>query len=235
VWRLRELPVLLGTPRQQYATLSRSTTRVATARKMESTVTIADIHVQTPPHLIDTDVAIEGLVLTGNILLVKGSTILVAQLLTEHGLVGGVTGGGRVGRRDRIWTIRFQSKCVFRVRSQAAIQLDGNALHVYHTDTGEALHPTQAHQNFRTVWDHLDHLDPGWSYLPFYNSSQCDTPLEDRWKTSRATLRDGWVKDLEGKHRLWVPVEWRMDWYPIEDTLAPRFQPSRRRPVLIKF
>jgi len=125
-----------------------------------------------------------------------------------------------------------------RVESQAVvIILDGNALHVYHTDTGEVLHPTQAYQDFRTVWDHLDHLHPGRSYLRFHNSSQCNDPLEHRWKTSCATLREGWVKDPEGKHRPWVPVERRTDWN-LDDwrhDITTQFSLLGGRPVLIKF
>jgi len=37
---------------------------------MESTITITDILAQTPPQFIDMGVAVEGLALTGNVLLV---------------------------------------------------------------------------------------------------------------------------------------------------------------------
>ena len=29
------------------------------------------------------------------------------------------------------------------------------------------------------------------------------------WPVSQAASREGWVKDLEGNHRLWVPPRWR--------------------------
>ena len=45
---------------------------------------------------------IEGFVLTANVLLVKGSGRVVAWLLTEEGLVNGVTGDRRVGCGDSI-------------------------------------------------------------------------------------------------------------------------------------
>ena len=180
---------------------------------MESTVTITDLLAQTPPQFIDTNVAIEGLVLTGNVLLVVGSKRLVVWLLTEEGLVDGVIGGRRVGCEDSIWAIQFQSKCVFQVEGRVGIiKLDGNASYVYDTDTGEGLHPTRKPWD-GGFWDDPEDLHLGRSYLRFHDFSQCNVPLEDRWQTSQATLREGWVKDAEGKHRLWMPVEWRTSWH----------------------
>lgn len=114
-------------------------------------------------------------------------------------------------------------------------------LQVYRTDTGEVLHPTQEP---RGIWDDphdvLDYSDDhnlGRNHLRLHNLSQCNPPLEDRWKTSPATVREGWVKDAEGKHRLWVPVEWRRDWDPKDWRHDVTIQFSRLggRPVLIKF
>jgi len=212
VLRLYGLPTSLETRHGQYVGLSHSGTRVATAHKMESIVTTTDLLAQTPPQSIDTDLAIEGLVLTGNVLLVTGSKQIVAWLLTEEGLVDGVIGDRRVGRKDSIWVIRFQfGTCAFRVEGQVGvIRTDGSVLHVYHTDTGEVLNPRVS----RGDWDRLDDLHLGRSYLRFHNLSQYNTPLEDMWQTSQTTVREGWVKDAEGKHRLWVPVEWRTFWDP---------------------
>jgi len=79
------------------------------------------------------------------------------------------------------------------------IALDGNSLHVYHTETGEVLHPTQA--------------PPRYSTRQYYNNTPpCITPSEDNWQTSEDTLQ----KDSKGKHRMWVPAEWRTDWDPAE-------------------
>ena len=104
MWRLHELPATPKTPHQQLVGLTRSGTRVATAHKLGNTVTIVDLLAQSPPQLIDTDVEIDGLFLTGNVLLVAGSRKYTAWLLTEEGLVDGVTGDRRVGRSDSIWT-----------------------------------------------------------------------------------------------------------------------------------
>jgi len=104
VFRLHELSATPKTHHRQYAGLSRSGTRVATAHKLGNTVTIIDLLAQSPPQFIDTDMEIAGLVLTGNVLLVANSREMVAWLLTEDGLVDGVIGDRRVGRRDSIWT-----------------------------------------------------------------------------------------------------------------------------------
>ena len=239
VWHLHGFPTVIKTPHQQeYVGISRSGTRIATARKMEITVTITNILAQPRSQSIDTDMEIEGLVLTGNVLLVASAKQLVAWLLTDEGLVDGVIGDREVGRGDSIWTRRFQHDCMFRVEGQVGvIKIDGNVLHVYCTYTGEVLHPTQAHQDFCGYWDRLDDLHLGRSYLRFRNLSQYNIPFEDRRKTSRATLQEGWIKDAEGKHRLWIPVEWRTDWDP-EDWLHDvmiQFSRLGGRPVLIKF
>jgi len=241
VQRLHELPTSSRTRRRQYAGLSRSWTHIATAHELENTITITDLLAQNPPQFIDTDVEIVGLVVTGNILLVAGSGQLVAWLLTEGGLVDGVIGDRRVDRSDSIWAISKSARTPqwqFQVEGQVGfIMLPGNAPHIYHTETGEVLRLTQVTRDFRGLKDALGYPHPGREYLRFHNLSQCDTPLEDRWKTSQATLREGWVKDAEGKHRLWVPVEWRAGWDPKDwrHDVTTQFSYLRNGPVVIKF
>jgi len=240
VWRLHELPTSSGT-RRQYVGLSRSWTHIATAYQLEKTITITDLLAQNPPQFIDTNMQIEGMVITGNVLLVAGSGQLVAWLLTEDGLVDGVIGDRRVGRSDSIWAIMSQSDFDhlwrFRIKGQVGIiELPGNAPRVYDTETGEVL-PTKEPQGVERevtpfAWRHW-----GLHYLRFYNLHQRDTPPGDSWKTSEATLREGWVKDAEGKHRLWVPAEWRADWN-LKDwrhDVTTQFSCLRDRLVLIKF
>jgi len=241
VWRLHEPPTSPETRRQQYVGLSRSGTRVAIAYKMERTVTIADLLAQTPPQFIDADMEIHGLVLTGNVLLVTGSDQVVAWLLTEEGLVGGIIGDSRVGYEDRIWN-RWKpapawgiyGSWMFLVEGQVGVVGNGSHdLHVYHTETGKVLDPAQAPQHFDDRWSTLAH---SWGYCS-YKLSQGNTPPEGRWPNSQAALRNGWVKDPEGKHRLWVPVEWRMDWDPADwrHDVTIQFGALEDRLVLIKF
>ena len=236
MWRVHRLPVSFETQLQHYVGLSRSGTRVATARELEDTVTIIDLLTQAPPQFIDTDIPIEGLVITGKVLLVAGLGKLVAWLLTEEGLVDGVIGDRRVGISDAIWTIPL-SLLVFSVEGQlGVINQDGNALHVYHTETGEVLCPTRTPQKYYgNHWYYPNDPLRGRHYLCYHNL--CNTPPEDSWQISQPALREGWVKDSKGKHRFWVPVEWRTDWDPADwrHDVTIQFSYFEGRPVLIKF
>ena len=192
VLRLHELPAVPKTRHQQYVGLSRSGTRVVIAHEMESTVTIIDILAQTPPQLIYTDLGIKGLVVTGNILLVAGLKHLVAWLLTEEGLVDGVFGNRRIDRGGSIWTIPLSQSWIRLVEGQVGvIKSDGNALHIYNTETGEVLRPTQALLRGGGRWYHLGDMLRGRDYLHYHNLPQSNIPPEDSWQTSRATLREG--------------------------------------------
>ena len=57
---------------------------------------------KTPPpsQFIDTGLEILAIVLTGNVLLVRDSNIVVAWLLTEEGVLGGTFGERRMDRSD---------------------------------------------------------------------------------------------------------------------------------------
>ena len=241
VLRLHELPTALETLHEQYVELSRSGTRVATAHEMESTVTTTDILAQTPPQIIDTGVAVEGLALTGNVILVAGSGHVVVWLLTGEGLVDGVIGDRRIGRGDSIWTIPSHSGWAIRVEGQIGVikveRGDVDELQVYRTDTGEVLRPAQELRGFRGNWDRLHSLYCGRNHLRFHSLFQCNAPLKDRWQTSSATVREGWVKDAEGKHRLWIPAEWRRGWDPDDwrHDVTTQFSRLGGRPVIIKF
>jgi len=235
VWRLHELHPAPQIRRQQYVGLSRSGARVVTADQLGNTVTIIDPLGQTPPQFIDTNVTMDGLTLTGNVLLVADPEKLVAWLLTEDGLVDGVVGDRRVGCSDSIWAISgSQYPWMFRVGGQVGV-INGNGLHVYHTETGEVLHPAQAPQHYNDCWYCLN--DPLWGRHHLNHNNLCNTPSEYKWQFSRATLRKGWVKDPEGKHRLWVPVEWREGWDPVDwrHDVTTQFSCLGGRPVLIRF
>jgi len=227
VWRLHELPTPPEVHHRQLVRLSRSGTHIATAHELGNTVTITDLLARTPPQFIDTNVEIKRLSLTGNVLLVAGSGEIVAWLLTEEGLVDGVIGDRRVSRSDSIWTTSNPNPELYTPELGGQVGVIGlftSYLHVYHTETGEVLDPTQKPQ-------HYDHRR-------YYNNiPQRDTPPEDAWQTSRDTLREGWVKDPEGKHRMWVPVEWREGWYLSDwhHDATTQFSFLKDRFVLIKF
>ena len=247
VWRLHrlhEFPTSLKTSSQQYVGLSRSGTRVAIAHKMERTVTIVDLLAQTPLQFIDVGMAIQGFVLTGNVLLVTGSDKVVAWLLTEEGLVDGVIGDRRAGYRDSIWTMSksasgwgINGSWMFLVEGQVGVVGDDyRHPRTYHTETGKLLRSARAPQNFGDRWRALGEVFCSWGYPP-HTLSQDNAPPEGMWQTSQATLRNGWVKDPEGKHRLWVPVEWRTDWDPADwcHDVTIQLGVLEGRIVLIKF
>jgi len=188
------------------------------------------------------DTMIEGFALTGNVLLVAGSGKLVAWLLPEDELVSGSSGAGRVDPKNIIWTIsmppRGRGSWKFFVEGHiGVIGRDGNVLRVYQTETGKVLRHTQAPRRFNGRRYDLGEPLCGRDYLSYHNLSQPDTSPEDSWQTSRATLRKGWVRDAEGKRRLWVPVEWRTDWDPADwrQDVTIQFSILEGRPVLIKF
>jgi len=240
VWYLHEFATAPRDRGRWFAGLSRSGTRVAIACDLENTITVVDVLGQTPPQFIDVGTRIEGLVITGNVLLVQSSWSVLAWLLTEEGLVDGVIGGRRVGRGDRIWTVpHSQPSYMFLVEDHVGViePQGGGYTHVYRTDTGEVLHPTQTPRHSDGSWESLTEVHRGRDYLRYHNLSRCDTSPRDSWQFSQATSREGWIKDPEGKHRLWVPVEWRADWDPVDwrHDVTIQFILIGGKPLLIKF
>ena len=243
VWHLYDPRTTPKTHHQQFVCLHHSGTFIVTAHESKNTITITNILSQTPSQFINADVNIEGLAITGNILLVVGSGELIAWQLTEEGVVGGASSNGTAGYNDSIWAVALMSyhadSWVFTVEGQigAITYHGGNVFHVYHIETGEIIHPPQAPQHFGSHWYHFNETLLGQHYLHCHNLSQCITPPEDEWQTSQATLQEGWVKDSKGKHRLWVPVEWRMSWDCADwhHDVTTQFSILGGMPVVIKF
>jgi len=237
VWRLHEPSAAPSGRGQRFVGLSRSGARVATACIQENTITIVDVLAQTPPQFIDVGTEIKGLVITGNVLLVRGPLEVVAWLLTEEGLVDGVIGGRRVDRGDSIWTV--PASCALWVGGHVGvIKLSwSDLLHVYHTETGEILDSTQIPRHSTDRRHSLFDLHRGRDYLDYHNLSRCDILPEESWKLSPATLGEGWVKDPEGKRRLWVPHEWRKDWDSADwlHDFTIQFSLIEGKHVLVKF
>ena len=210
VWRL-DAPTVIAHPDSlmPLAALSCCGTYMATCHKGDSTITVANPLSQTPSQSIDTNMKIEMLALTGNVLLVRDLNNVVAWRLTEEGVVGGVLGGRTAGRSDSIWTVSVSRYATFSIEDQIVIvEYEGDVVHVYHAGTGEMLEPSRippGHSTRYYLWDMLR----GRHYLRYYESDAQNPGPEDDWPVSWATLREGWVKDPEGKHRLWIPVEWR--------------------------
>ncbi|KAF9645962.1 WD40 repeat-like protein [Thelephora ganbajun] len=191
---------------------------IVAGHKGDSTVTITNLLPQTPPCVIDTGVVIKTLALTGNILLALGSGTIAAWRLTEEGVVDGVFADGRADRDSTVWTISVSNQPGLFVGDQTvAIERGGNVIHAYHTETGEVLKPVRKFlRPFPRLWgtplNAMGRLhehqwaDPN---LDHFRQHEWGTLSEGSGLVSRNTLREGWVKDPEGKHLLWLPVEWR--------------------------
>ena len=205
---------------QQLAVPSRSGIYLATTSPQESTVTVSNHLLRTPPQVIDTDIKIRDLGLTGNVLLVGGSEVIVAWLLTEEGLVNGVVSGRRAGRGDSIWTVsarRLLSRdVVFSAEGEiGVIKSRGNILRVYNIGTGEVLEPARTPLHLNGPWHSLPDMMRAWPHL--HDGSVGDVPRGDDWKPSRNILKEGWMKDREGRHLLWLPAKWRaVDWNKVD-------------------
>ena len=234
---------------------------IATTHRQQSTIEIINLCSQnpSPSQFIDTDFEISEMVLTGNILLVKGSDKIVAWLLTEEGAVDGIFGNRRAKHSDSLWDISPQDKnpslwarllqrqggdysinghLEFSVGDEiAAIRHNGCVICVYHTGTGETFEPVETPLHSERTWYHFHnpHQDDCNLYhrgLDSYN----ELPKFD-WPVSQTTLQDGWVRDPEGKHRLWLHAHWRstgndIDWLGKVTTLRLR---NSSELVIIKF
>ena len=241
VWRLPEPPTKPRTHASRCVSLSRSGYRAASAHKLTTTVTVANL--QAPPQYIVTGMVVEGLALTGNVLLVVDREKIVAWLLTKEGSVGGVFGRvshGPHGSGDRVWTVALQGhhkSLSFSVEGQVGIIR--SATHTwpraYNTETGELLdHPTQ---NPSGRWYKFSDVHCGRHHSHLHNLPQYDGSLNGGPQVSWDASREGWIKDSEGRCMLWLPVEWRTswdraDWLP---RIATQCSIIGGQPVIVKF
>ena len=216
VWRLDRPPVAHPDgPDLLTCVLSQCGTYVATSHFGGSTVTITNLLLQSPSQFIDTGIeSIWGLALTGNVLLVMGASWgeIAAWRLREGGVVNGLPGGRRAGRGDSIWVIPPLVGSTFLIRGQTVVmEWGGVAAHVYHTRTGEVLELTQPPPHPRDRKYSLLDMMYGLHYLHRRSLEVPSTHSENDWPVSRTTLEEeGWVKDPEGRHRLWIPPAWRI-------------------------
>ena len=238
MFHLENLPITSKRDGLLYAGLSRSGNRIATAHQFRTNISIMDPHSQSLSQLISTDLWLEGFLLTSNVLLAVGSAELAAWRLTEEGLVDGEFAGRSPDHGDCIWTIPFSSfgrELEFKVEGQVGmIKHDGKTF-LYHTGTGEFLQSIQTPPRLSGQGH-----DPrgglcGRHYLHYHGLSQRNSPPEGGWYPSETTLREGWVKDPEGRHRLWLHVEWRKSWDLADWYITTQFSLVGGQPVIIKF
>ena len=254
LWHFHDPPTTPKTCNEHIA-VSQSYNRIviATANKLESTVAITNLHSQTPHQFIDTGMEIEGLAITGQVLLVAGSETVMAWLLTPEGLVCDVSlsYNNRAGQKNSIWTMPLPlSSCKlvsYRVEGQFGI-IGGSCISplVYNTGNGIVLEPMydslvgNSSLVANKPWIPLHKPFHYQEYYPLhpYGLPQHNTPSEVGWLIPNATTQEaGWVMDPRGRHRFWVPVEWRKswncdDWHHNTTTLVSSIV---GQPVVIKF
>jgi len=242
VFHLDSPPTLVHPSRHApIAVLSPCGTYPATAHKSERTVAITNPLSQTTSQFVDTDMEIRWLALTGNVLLVFDGEVIAAWRLAEEGLVDGVFGGRRAGRGDSIWVVSGPNfgfavygqtviiaiaPDVKRVHGGGTVTIESDSdIHAYDTGTGEVLEPTQTPTLWHSYSYPYDFQDMyvGRHYLHYHGLGWEEVPSNGNWQVSRSSLREGWVKDPEGKCRLWIPIEWRdlsnSGWLPNITTL----------------
>ena len=213
-------PATVATNAHDLATVSRSGAYVITAHTGGNAVTITNLLTQIPSQIIDTGAEVRVMAISGDILLTAGRTKIKAWPLTEEGVVDGVFDGRMASDSDSIWTVSpadTHKQAPPVCGHTSAIELGKNA---YYTGTGEALAlegcPQRAGRWYglrETLWGHRRE-----------SCEECDPPEGDR-PAPRTIFRDGWVKNLEGEHRLWVPTKWGMN-RPADSPSDPGFQPT---------
>jgi len=185
IWRLDSPPTPVTRPRQLNI-LSSSGTRIANAHYHRSTITITKLLSQTPSQFIDTGFHIVGLGLTGNVLLVRGSDVIVAWLLAEEEWLNNALGNRREGGNS-IWSMsapwRFCPK--FSVEGEIGVIKCGQTLHTYNSRTGKVLEPAQELPRFSGSWYSFDDTLQAQDHR-CSNSVQI-APPKYKWKPSDTT------------------------------------------------
>jgi hypothetical protein len=243
-------------PRQAFSPHS---AYIVTTHRGKDVITVTNLHPQTPfpSQLIKTEFKISEIVLTGNILLVKGPDAVTAWVLTEQGVVDGVFGNRMAVHSDSIWSVSPQDQDpdfwasllekgyndhdfieFSNSDGVAAIRYGrGFYSHIYHAETGEILELDKAHLHPKHTWYRFHNSKRDDCELYHHDLLKQHNHLEGNWPISESTLQEGWVKDPEGKHRLWVHPRWRsagdnVGWLSKVSTLC--FRDSSEH-VVIKF
>ena len=212
VWRLSDHHSAPPHDPQKLTAISHHGTYIAIANAGHRTIRIINPLLPTPSQFIEADAEIQELVITGNVLLAVCPETIVAWRLTEEGAVSGVLGRWRTDQSDGVWTLSrpqgVYNQLMFAVEGQiGAIKYDFLDPFVYHTGTGEVLHHVQGPP--ADHWYDLREACKGLCHPQYRDLEALDVFSEDDWPITLTTLREGWIKDPEGKHRLWLPFGWR--------------------------
>ena len=208
MWHLDGPPVTPTIHHQQLTTFSCSSA-YTTAPGQGSIIKIVS---HTNSQFIDTGTNVMGLGLTFNVLLVVGPGVIVAWLLDGVPWKGGVEGvplNEMADHSNSIWTVPLPHgsfDCLFFSEDRRGIgfiKSNGNILHVYNTETGEVFKSASA-PPLGSHWYPLTNIIEACGHI--YNNPMQNYPPEDDWEPLQTIFEEGWVKDVEGTHLLWVPV-----------------------------
>jgi len=213
LWQLDSLSATPPTHNNQFGIIYHSSTYIVTAVEGEGTITITSLLSQTPSQFIDAGIRVFGLGLTSNVLLAIDHHVIMAWVLTEDGLVTGVSGNRRAGHGDSIWIVVIPKNpyCYmtpeFSVKGETGVvKHESKILHVYNIKTGEAIKPAQellCLDNWYCICDPIAARD-------LYSDSVHNAFHKGNLELPQTTLEDGWIMCHEGKHLLWLPVEWQV-------------------------
>ena len=221
VWRLDQPPIDACPNRDPpLVALSHHGVYAATAHRQDSTITITNFLSQSPPQTIDTGMRITCVALTGNVLLVEGHAMdrawhvmVMAWWLTEEGAVNGASGNRGVDIGNSIWTVTgsFPINPKLSIQGKTVVMKWGlNIIHTYHAGTGKLLEPSQTPLSSDCKWYDLQDMMYGQHY-PHYHELEYGYLSKNAWSVSKTALQQGWMKDPEGRHRIWIPTECRVD------------------------
>jgi len=199
VWHLDDLPTAPVANHGRHTIFSPHGVYIVTANRWESTVAIINLRSQTPPQSIDTGTPILGLALVGNILWAVGLGTIVAWRLTEEGRVDGVPDNRIASHSDSIRSVSSTEATVlpeFSVKGQTGfIALNGTVIYTYNTGSGEKVE---------------DRPDPFGRWCSLEDTSRGRYHLNDERLRSIKDSSKVWAGNPEVRHRLWLPIEWRI-------------------------
>lgn len=206
VWHLQDLPTGVPSSCGEFSALSHSGNHIATsAYGPARTITIINLHSPTTSQFLYTGVNILGLALTGNVLVVVSLDRVMAWRFLEEGLLDGT-----ICRSDILWNISLPQWLPHELKLLVGtqfgmIRLSGDENFTYDIETGEAA----PEGTFLELCGSNSHTFGFFKdYIPNHIPSLFVTP-EGGWQQSQSTFQEEWIRDPEGRHRLWVPIEWR--------------------------
>jgi len=178
--------------------------------------------VKNSSQFICNDSGVEGLALTGSILLVCWFDEIAGWRLTAEGTVDLAPDDGMGVYDGRLWTLPGPEGlgCFWAEGNIGAIEISRDFVFYYNTETGEEVDlpplklPLPPSHSQKYLDGHGNHLrDQCTLIYPHFinhkNPSDSYPPVSIPW------YEDGWVKYPEGdyQHRFWLPAHWRPDWH----------------------